>query len=81
MFDPKGLKDINDAAARNAVAIDLQEKILAAQAQQAALIEHASQLEKEVAALKVWDVEKARYQLIPIADGVTVYAQKRGAGR
>ncbi len=33
MFDiAKGLKDINDAAARNAAVVELQEKILAAQA-------------------------------------------------
>ena len=35
----RGLKDMNDTAVRNAAAIDLQEKILTAQAEQATLIE------------------------------------------
>src|SRR5215831_2322334 len=44
MFDiAKGLKDINDAATRNAAVIELQEKILIAQAQQAALVEHVGE--------------------------------------
>jgi hypothetical protein len=42
----KGLKDINDAAQRNAAVIELQEKILSAQAAQAALIERVHDLEK-----------------------------------
>jgi hypothetical protein len=35
----KGLKDINDAAVRNAAVIELQERILAAQQAQSALVE------------------------------------------
>ncbi len=42
----KGLKDINDATVRNAAVIELQEKLLAAQAAQASLVEHIGELEK-----------------------------------
>jgi len=79
MFDlAKGLKDIDDRATRNSVAIELQEKILAAQAQQAALIEHVGNLEKEVADLKAWDADKQRYKLTDIGDGLLTYALKEG---
>jgi hypothetical protein len=61
----KGLKDINDATVRNAAVIELQEKILAAQAEQTALVVRVGELEKEVADLKAWDAEKQRYELIP----------------
>ena len=40
MYDmAKAIKDMNDAAVRNAAVIELQEKILAAQSAQAALLE------------------------------------------
>jgi hypothetical protein len=40
MFDmARGLKDINDAAIRNTAVIELQERILSAQAEQSSLIE------------------------------------------
>ncbi len=45
----KGLKDIDDARRRNAAVIELQEKILAAQQAQAALVERINELEKQVA--------------------------------
>ena len=45
----KGLKDINDATIRNGAVIELQERILAGQQAQAALLEHIGTLEKEVA--------------------------------
>jgi hypothetical protein len=74
----KGLKDIDDAARRNAAVIELQEKILTAQQAQSTLIEHVRELEKEVADLKAWDADKQRYQLKSIRAGVTVYALKPG---
>jgi hypothetical protein len=59
MFDiAKGLKDIDNAANRNAAVIELQEKILAAQLAQAELIERIGKLEKEMAGLKSWETEK-----------------------
>ena len=41
----KGLKDIHDAAIRNAAVIELQEKILAAQAAQLTLIDRVRELD------------------------------------
>lgn len=77
MFDlAKGLKDINDAAARNSVAVELQEKILATQAQQAALIERIGELEHEVARFETWETEKQRYKLEALPPGTHVYTLK-----
>ncbi len=45
----KGLKDIDDVAHRNAAIIELQEKILTAQAAQATLVETVGELKKRVA--------------------------------
>ncbi len=66
----KGLKDIDDAARRNAAVIDLQEKILSAQAAQSSLIQTADDLEKEVARLKDWEADKSRYQLSELRPGL-----------
>ena len=74
----KGLKDIDNATSRNAAVIELQEKILSAQTEQADLVERVRELKKEVADLKAWDADKARYQLKNIQPGVTVYALKEG---
>ena len=77
MFDiAKGLKDINDAAARNAAVVELQEKILTAQAQQSTLIELVGNLEKQVANFEAWDAEKQRYQLTDFGGGTFAYALK-----
>jgi len=70
MFDlARGMKDISDATIRNSVAIDLQEKILAAQLQQSSLVQAVSDLEAQVASLKAWDAEKERYELRPMRSG------------
>lgn len=75
----KGLKDVSDATARNAVAIELQEKILSAHAQQMTLVERVSELEEEVAHLKAWDAEKERYELTKVGDSsALVYTLKEG---
>jgi hypothetical protein len=66
----KGLKDIDDTARRNAAVIELQEKILSAQSAQSGLVDRVSELEKEVARLKAWDADKARYQLAEIGPGI-----------
>jgi hypothetical protein len=65
----KGLKDLSDATARNAAVIELQEKILTAQAAQANLVERVRELEAEVASLKAWDADKERYELKEVAPG------------
>lgn len=72
----KGLKDINDAAVRNTAVIDLQEKILAAQAAQMALIERLGQLEDEITKRETWDREKQRYELEKLPPGVLIYKLK-----
>jgi hypothetical protein len=77
----KGLKDINDATIRNGAVIDLQEKILAAQAQQTALVERIRELEEEVTGFKAWDAEKERYTPTDIGGGTFAYAFKKGMER
>lgn len=72
----KGLKDIDTATARNAVAIELQEKIFAAQAAQSALTERVAELEKQVASFERWDTEKNDYDMQATASGSIVYAIK-----
>jgi len=74
----KGLKDINDAAIRNAAIIELQQKILGAQEEQATLIQRLGELEKEIADLKSWEAEKQRYELKELPPGVFVYDLKPG---
>lgn len=77
MFDlAKGMKDISDATVRNGVAIELQEKILAAQLQQASLIQSIGELEKKVANLEAWETEKQRYQLTDFGGSTFAYALK-----
>ncbi len=64
MFDvAKGLKNMNDAAVRNAAVIELQEHILTAQEQQSALVEEIRDLKTRMAELEAWDAEKQRYKL------------------
>jgi hypothetical protein len=56
MFDlAKGIKDINDATLRNSAVIELQEKILAAQAAQANLVEKIRELETSMTKMKQWE--------------------------
>jgi hypothetical protein len=74
----KGFKDIGDANVRNSVAVELQQKILAAYQAQMALAEEVGSLEKEVAAFKNWDAEKAKYELKDIGQGCVAYALKEG---
>jgi len=74
----KALQSIHETTARDRAVIELQKEILAAQAAQFALLERASDLEKEVAALKAWDAEKQRYKLVDVESGVLAYAPKEG---
>jgi hypothetical protein len=75
----KGLKDIDDAASRNAAVIELQEKILTAQTAQSTLIERIRELEKEVAGFETWDAEKQRYRLTDFGGNTFAYALKQEA--
>ncbi len=73
----KTVKDLSDEAARASVAIDLQQKILAAQEQQMALIEQVGDLKKQVAGFEAWESEKKRYHLHQVASGRFCYLLKR----
>src|SRR5690242_14241117 len=75
----RGLKDINDATVRNAVVIELQEKILDAQAAQAAALERIGQLEKQVAAFEQWETDKQQYELKDLGCGALAYMLKPDA--
>jgi hypothetical protein len=83
MYDTaKALKDINDAAVRNSVVIELQEKILSAREAQAALLDRVRDLEKEMASFEAWETEKKRYELKDLGWGALAYMLKpdtRGA--
>jgi hypothetical protein len=59
----KGLKNIDDAARRNAAVIELQEKILSAQETQSTLVKRIDELEAKVAGFEQWETEKKRYAL------------------
>lgn len=72
----KGLKDIDDTARRNAAVIELQEKILAAQQAQSALVERVRDLEEEVTRLKDFSAEMDRYELTEIAPGIMALSIK-----
>jgi hypothetical protein len=78
----KGLKDIDDATRRNGAIIELQEKILTAQAAQSELVEAVGQLKARVAELEAWEAEKERYELDQITTGFFCYRLKptMGAG-
>ena len=72
----KGLKDLDDRTHRNAAVIELQEQILAAQAEQAAAIERIRDLEKQVADFETWDAEKKRYELKNVGYACFAYMLK-----
>lgn len=75
----KGLKDINDATIRNGAVIELQEKILAAQVAQAALLDQVRELEQKVAGFEAWNTEKDQYDLKALGNGATAYMLKPDA--
>lgn len=72
----KGLKDMNDAAARNTAVIELQGSILGAQEAQSALVQRVGELEKEVTRFETWETEKQRYKLTDFGGGTFAYAMK-----
>jgi hypothetical protein len=72
----KGLKDIDNAARRNAAVIELQEKILTAQSAQSDLVERIRELEAKVTSFEKWEAEKERYQLTDFGDGTFAYLLK-----
>ncbi|MGB7101120.1 MAG: hypothetical protein WBD95_20435, partial [Xanthobacteraceae bacterium] len=70
----KGLKDIDDAARRNAAVIELQEKILAAREEQSALLDRVGELEEKVASFETWEAEKQRYDLKQLVRDAPTFA-------
>jgi hypothetical protein len=70
----KGLKDIDDAARRNAAVIELQEKILAAREAQSTLLDRVSELEEKVTGFETWETEKQRYELKQLIRGAPTFA-------
>jgi hypothetical protein len=79
MYDAaKALKDMNDANIRNTAVIELQEKILSAQSEQAELIEIAGALKARVAELEAWNADKKRYKLTDLGRGKSAYTLKEG---
>ncbi|HEY1503737.1 MAG TPA: hypothetical protein VGF92_05520 [Stellaceae bacterium] len=80
MFDmAKGLKDISDAAIRNAAIIELQEQILAAQSAQSQLVEAVRGLEEKVAGFEKWETEKEKYERRKTNGGGIAFALKEEA--
>lgn len=77
----KGLKDISDAANRNAAVIELQERILTAQQAQSALLEQIGALEAKVAGFEKWEAEKERYSLTDFGGGTFAYSLKAEAAK
>ena len=78
MDSAKTLKDITTTPAGNAAVIELQEKILAAQMAQAALIDRIRELEAEVRSFETWEAEKQRYDLKDLGWGALAYMLKPG---
>jgi hypothetical protein len=72
----KGLKDIDNAVSRNGAVIELQERILAAQQAQSALLEQIGTLEAKVASFENWESEKQDYELRQLEQGGFAYVLK-----
>lgn len=73
----KSFKDTNDAAIRQAIALDLGEKILDARQNQEALIEERRGLKEKLASFERWYIEKERYELKAIYTGSYAYTLKK----
>ena len=67
------IETIDDAATRGRAVIELSKAILAAQSQQAALVEEKRQLEEKIRSFETWEAEKKRYQLRELPPGVFVF--------
>ncbi|MET3648044.1 hypothetical protein [Phyllobacterium ifriqiyense] len=72
----KGLKDVNDQVKLNAAVIELQSKILDAQEATSGAKDRLKELETEIAELKAWDKQAARYQLKDFGEQTYAYELK-----
>src|SRR5208283_362659 len=57
----------------NSKLIDAQNGIFVVNEERSELVQAVSNLEKEIADLKAWNVEKQRYQLVLLAPNVVAY--------
>jgi|SRR3990167_733995 len=80
----QGLISLKTMADVQAVSIKLNQQLIAAQHQifaanaaQTALVERVRELEGQIAAMKDWDAQKQRYQMVVPFSGCTVYALKQ----
>ena len=60
--------------------LDAQQALFAAQQQNAALIEKVSALKAEIASMKDWSAEKAKYELADAGNGTFAYRSKEAVG-
>jgi hypothetical protein len=74
LHDAKALQD--KTIELNRIILSAQQDAIAANAAQSELVTRISQIEKEIADLKSWEADKARYQLIDIGGGVVALAIK-----
>jgi len=79
-----GLVNLKTMAEVQAKAIELNQKILAAQyalfdanAAQTTLIQRVSELEKQIASMEAWETQKQRYKMTSPFNGCTVYALQK----
>lgn len=79
-----GLINLNTMAEVQAKAVELNQKIIAAQheifaanAAQMTMVERIRELEAQIANMKAWEAEKERYQLVSPSTGAMVYAVKK----
>ncbi|MER8662865.1 hypothetical protein NKH34_17155 [Mesorhizobium sp. M1148] len=79
MFDlAKALKEMDAANIRNNAVMDLQERIMTAQAAYATLAGSVGELEAQVRRFETWEAEKQRYQLEELPPGILMYRLKAG---
>lgn len=76
LHDTKALQD--KTIELNRIILSAQHDAIAANAAQFELVARVSQLEREIAELKSWEADRARYQLTDIGGGVVALAIKEG---
>ncbi len=72
----RGLKEIDDAAKRNAAIIDLQQTILEAQSAQQEILGASDKLRDRVQELENWESERQQHVRFQPAPGIFTYAHK-----
>lgn len=72
----KGIHEASAAHVRDTLAIEIQEKLIAAYTSHLALHEQVRELEEEMTRLKTWEGEKQRYELADFGGGTFAYRIK-----